>query len=123
MQFFDGYIFSLLSGINTDAETGYEPFGSLAGKDSALFLGFALAGPFPQVELNLTVYAFEDGSRSGTSRPTSCGIQETQAFPLCTNYLGNLERKRLATDRIAERRNAGAHYFRSRPAQTPGEGE
>lgn len=81
VQSFDGYIFSLLSSINTDAETGYEPFGSLAGKDSALFLGFALDGPFPQVELNLTVYAFEDGSRSGTSRPTSCGIQETQVFP------------------------------------------
>jgi predicted phage baseplate assembly protein len=81
VQSFDGYIFSDISAVNSEAETGYEPFGSLASPDSALFLGFELAEPFPQVELNLTVYAFEDGSRSGSSRPTSCGLQETQVFP------------------------------------------
>ncbi len=81
VQSFDGYLFTDLSPANTDAEAGYLPFGSLANPDSALYLGFVLNGPFPHVELNLTVYAFEENSRAGSAMQTQCGLQETQIFP------------------------------------------
>jgi predicted phage baseplate assembly protein len=82
VQSFDGYLFTDVSSANTEAEAGYEPFGPLASPESALFLGFSLNEPFPQVELNLAVYIFEAGSRAeDTSRLTQCGLEQTQVFP------------------------------------------
>jgi predicted phage baseplate assembly protein len=81
VQSFDGYAFTDVSPTNNEAEAGFEPFGSLAAPDSALFLGFALNEPFPQVELNLAVYAFEETSRSAPASLTQCGLQQTPVFP------------------------------------------
>lgn len=77
---FDGYAFAVHSAENTDPGAGFEPFGSLANPDSALFLGFAVADVFPQVELNLMVWAAQEGSRSGVAQPSSCGLPNALAF-------------------------------------------
>ncbi|HYJ48074.1 MAG TPA: putative baseplate assembly protein, partial [Pyrinomonadaceae bacterium] len=81
VQSFDGYLFTDLSSVNKEAETGYEPFGPLASPESALFLGFASSEPFPQVELDLAVYVFEESGRAESRRPTQCGLQATPVFP------------------------------------------
>jgi predicted phage baseplate assembly protein len=81
VQSFDGYAFTDVSTTNDEAEAGFEPFGSLAAPESAIFLGFALNEQFPQVELNLAVFTFEATSRAGSTRLTQCGLQQTPVFP------------------------------------------
>ncbi|MCC7052822.1 MAG: putative baseplate assembly protein [Gemmatimonadaceae bacterium] len=53
VQAFDGFAFEDLSAANTSALESFAPFGNAAGIDSALYLGFETAAPFPQVELDL----------------------------------------------------------------------
>jgi predicted phage baseplate assembly protein len=81
VQTFDGYAFTDISPVNTEAESGFQPFGSLAAPGSALFLGFSLNEPFPQVELNLAAYMFEATAPAAVTRITQCGLPQTPVFP------------------------------------------
>lgn len=77
VQVFDGYAYTDVSDENEEAAQGYEPFGSLANKDSALMLGFKYDQPFPAQVLNLAVWAFEEASAPAVYE---CGLPETQAY-------------------------------------------
>lgn len=81
VQAFDGYTFTDLSHANDEPETGFELFGPNPKPDAALYLGFASADPFPQVELNLTVFAAEKPSGAKLGRASDCGLPQTQVFP------------------------------------------
>jgi len=67
---------------NDEPGEGFEPFGSLTARDSALMLGFDYDKDFPaQVELNLAALAFEDAQA-----PTAfdCQVPATAAFASAT---------------------------------------
>ena len=77
-QVYDSYAYSLVTGDNTDADQGFEPFGPLARDDSALLLGFSYTGDFPHLtELNLAFWTAPTDSKSGAYQ---CGLPGTPAF-------------------------------------------
>lgn len=78
IQVFDGYAFTDVSNENEEAVQAFEPFGSQANVESALMLGFQYDDEFPQVEINLTIFAFEDIS---SPKAFDCNLPETQFFP------------------------------------------
>jgi predicted phage baseplate assembly protein len=82
VQSFDGFDFADATAENDEPGDGFEPFGSLVAKDSALMLGFKYDKDFPaQVELNLSVLVFEDAH----SAPTfDCALPATQVFASAT---------------------------------------
>lgn len=82
VQAFDGYAFSDVTRSNTEPGQGFEPFGSLANPDSALYLGFGYPATskltdFPQVELNLAFLAHAENLKRAV---TACSVQQTQVF-------------------------------------------
>ena len=78
VQAFDGYDFTDVTAENVEPGEGFEPFGSLAGIESALLLGFKYDKEFPpKVELNLAVLTMSDAA----SASSDCGLPETPAYP------------------------------------------
>ena len=77
---FDGYAFTDVSQENAAIAQDFQPFGPLATADSALLLGFADDGEFPQVEVNLAVSVRQEGSRP----VLQCGLPEAPAFASAT---------------------------------------
>lgn len=79
-QAFDGFDYTDVTAENEEPAEGFEPFGTLAARDSALLLGFDYAGEFPaQVEMNLAFFLFE--SAQGAAAPAyDCGLPESQVF-------------------------------------------
>jgi predicted phage baseplate assembly protein len=78
VQVFDGYAHQDVSAANEEFGQGFAPFGPEAGLDSALLLGFAYVGPFPQVELNLAVWVAEADSGPVFSE---CSLPESASYP------------------------------------------
>lgn len=82
VQAFDGFDFTDTTAENDETGVGFEPFGSLAVKDSALFFGFKYNSDFPaKIELNLTILTL---SESIGTEAFDCGLPETQTFPSAT---------------------------------------
>jgi len=76
IQVFDGAAYTLYTDTNSVVGTIYHAFGSTAGENSALYLGFDL--PFPQSEVKLTIYIYtEDLISAGVH----CEMDENQVFP------------------------------------------
>jgi predicted phage baseplate assembly protein len=75
VQILDGYSFFDITEANTNADVGFEPFGPAAAQDSALMLGFDFDDAFPEVELNLAVFAVEAASSENF---VSCGLPAAQ---------------------------------------------
>jgi predicted phage baseplate assembly protein len=63
-------MFKDASAANSDAKTGFAPFGNLARSGAALMLGFKSSLPFPEIELDL---AFFVQATSGPVAPATCG--------------------------------------------------
>ncbi len=78
VQSSDGYSFSDVTRENDDATLGFEPFGPLANPESFIMLGFEFLSEFPQVEINLALFAFNDVSAPGFF---NCNLPESQYFP------------------------------------------
>lgn len=76
VQSFDGFAFSDASTTNKDAVEGFYPFGPGAGVDAALYLGFEMAAPFPQVELDLAFVAGDQGA----PKYVSCNLPPSSRF-------------------------------------------
>lgn len=80
---YDGSSFSDVTAANHDAQTGFQPFGAAPGKDAALMLGFQYTTPaqqplpFPQVELNLAVWA----QQAASPEAGNCSLPESQVYP------------------------------------------
>ena len=82
VQAFDGFDFTEVTPENDETGVGFEPFGSLAAKDSALFLGFKYDKDFPvKIELSLAIFTLAEST--GTEA-FDCGLPETQTFPSAT---------------------------------------
>lgn len=77
-QAFDGFAFTDVTAENDEPQAGFLPFGPLAPADSALYLGFSDPEDFPQVQLDLAFFAFEDPVGPAAF---DCGLPATQAFP------------------------------------------
>jgi len=77
VQILDGYSFWNVTDVNESATVGFEPFGPAAAQDSALLLGFDFDAAFPEVELNLAVFAVE---ASSSDTFTSCSLPAAQLF-------------------------------------------
>jgi predicted phage baseplate assembly protein len=71
----DGYF--LQTDANESAEQGFEPFSAEPDDGNALLLGFHYDGPFPRVDIDLTVWAIENAS--GTAA-YDCGLPETRFY-------------------------------------------
>jgi predicted phage baseplate assembly protein len=82
VQTFDGFDFADATAENEEPGEGFEPFGSLVARDSALMLGFKYAKDFPaQVELNLSILVFEDAQAAPAF---DCNLPATPAFASAT---------------------------------------
>jgi predicted phage baseplate assembly protein len=75
---FDGYVFSDATIANQTLQPGFQPFGPTPQPGSAFMLGFQFAGPFPQVEVNLSVWT---SSAQPSVAMSNCGLPDTQVFP------------------------------------------
>lgn len=80
VQAFDGFDFADVTAENDEPAEGFEPFGPLAARDSAVLLGFDYAPDFPaQVELSLAFFLYESGQ--GAPAPAyDCGLPDSQVF-------------------------------------------
>lgn len=120
LQIADGYSFTDITAINEEAEAGFNPLGPLASAGSALMLGFDLDDLFPQIELNLTVWAFE-GSVTGAS--VDCSLPDTPTFSssrISWEYWNGFEWRTLSLlkDETQTFLRSGHIYFK-----TPAKGE
>ncbi|MEO8049533.1 MAG: putative baseplate assembly protein [Acidobacteriota bacterium] len=70
IQVLDGYSFFNLTSVNDAGNQGYEPFGPAAAEGSALMVGLDLNDTFPEIEINLAVFAEE---KQSPDTFTSCG--------------------------------------------------
>ncbi|HEY7303655.1 MAG TPA: putative baseplate assembly protein [Bryobacteraceae bacterium] len=70
VQVLDGYSFFNVTSINEAGNQGYEPFGPAAAEGSALMIGFDLNDAFPEVEINIAIFAEE---KQSPDTFTSCG--------------------------------------------------
>src|SRR6266571_1676534 len=77
VQAFDGYAFADVSTMNEAGTQEFQPFGSAAPEDSALYLGFRAPPPFPEAELNLAAFRRE----AGAVGEVSCDALRRTAFP------------------------------------------
>lgn len=78
VQSFDGFDFADVTAENDEPGEGFEPFGTLLARDSALMLGFKYDRDFPaQVELNLSILVAEGALGSPAF---DCQLPETQSF-------------------------------------------
>ena len=71
VQILDGYSYLNVTPTNDAAKEGFEPFGPAAAEGSALMLGFDFNDAFPEVELNLAVFAEEKQTPEDVT--VSCG--------------------------------------------------
>lgn len=64
VQAFDGFAYTDVAEANAAATAGFSPFGPLAKDGGALLLGFPPrnAQPFPEVEVDLAVFVFEEAA-------------------------------------------------------------
>ena len=70
VQVFDGYAFTDVTVVNTEAEDPFPPFGPAAADGAALLLGFDYNAPFPEVKLDLAVVF---AAPRTPSRAVECG--------------------------------------------------
>jgi predicted phage baseplate assembly protein len=82
VQVLDGYSFFNVTPVNSAGNQGYEPFGPAAAEGSALMAGFDLNDTFPEVEINLAVFAEE---KQSSDTFTSCGTPLN--LPLTTSAI------------------------------------
>lgn len=69
VQVMEPPMFKDVSVPNTDAKTGFAPFGNLARTGAALLFGFKSALPFPELELDLAIYT---QPAAGAVAPAHC---------------------------------------------------
>jgi predicted phage baseplate assembly protein len=81
VQSFDGFSYSV---VTTQNENGvaFAPFGPQARPDSALLLGFTLAGAFPQIALDLAFFVVESAPELGVQCDIPAGQIAQQAQPV-----------------------------------------
>jgi predicted phage baseplate assembly protein len=77
VQAFDGYSFSDVSLENESAAQGFQPFGPRPRKEAALLLGFTYGGEFPDTEIDLGVWTFQEGP---IITSLQCGLPPTPAY-------------------------------------------
>lgn len=80
VQAFDGFAFSDVTVANKDAVEGFLPFGTTAGEDSALYLGFDPASPIPKLELDLAIVV----AAQGAPKHVSCDLAPASRFASAT---------------------------------------
>jgi predicted phage baseplate assembly protein len=73
---FDGFSYTTVTAANA-AGREFEPFGPQARRDSALLLGFDIAGAFPNIDLDLAVFAVATAPVLGVS----CDLPPSQIAP------------------------------------------
>jgi predicted phage baseplate assembly protein len=73
---FDGFSYTTVTAANA-AGRPFEPFGPQARRDSALLLGFDIAGAFPNIDLDLAVFAVPAAPVLGVS----CDLPLSQIAP------------------------------------------
>ena len=83
VQVLDGYSFFNVTSINEAGNQGFEPFGPAAAEGSALMIGFDLNDVFPEVELNLAVFAEEKQSPDVF---TDCGTLSSTTSTISWEY-------------------------------------
>jgi predicted phage baseplate assembly protein len=77
VQTYDSYSYVDVTATNSDAKLGFAPFGPTAAEGSALLLGFDDPDPFPEIQLDLAVFAVENVS---PNRALDCGLPLTPFF-------------------------------------------
>jgi predicted phage baseplate assembly protein len=82
VQVLDGYSFFNVTPVNTAGTQGFEPLGPAAAEGSALMLGLDLNDVFPEVEINLAIFAEE---KQSPDTFTSCGTPLN--LPLTTSVI------------------------------------
>lgn len=78
---YDGYDYTPVTSENTEANSGFQPFGPAANPESALLLGFDYDGVFPSVEINLTIWILQDDRKPGSFQ---CGLPDAPSFAPAT---------------------------------------
>src|SRR6476660_2227852 len=82
VQVLDGYSFFNVTPVNAAGNQGFEPLGPAAAEGSALMVGFDLNDVFPEVEINLAIFAEE---KQSPDTFTSCGTPLNS--PLTTSVI------------------------------------
>jgi predicted phage baseplate assembly protein len=75
---YDGFSYTQLTSTNETGDRGFEPFGPQAREGSALCLGFAFAGPFPAVALDLAVFV---AAGDAPPQPAHCDVAAAAVVP------------------------------------------
>jgi predicted phage baseplate assembly protein len=78
---YDGYAYTPVTSENTEATTGFQPFGPAANAESALLLGFDDNQALPPVEINLGAWTLPDNTQSSAFK---CGLPDAPSFAPAT---------------------------------------
>jgi predicted phage baseplate assembly protein len=117
VQSFDAFAYSVLTSANQAGDREFDPFGPHARRDSALLLGFDLAGPFPKLSLDLAVFAVPTPPVLGVQ----CDLPEAQIAPpaqVVWEYWDGTQWQRVGVDLDETRALTRSGYVR---LQVPGD--